>query len=218
MIYIYIYIIRRANLPCRDVALPRLSSRNPHIGRTGPRDISIRADTPRGPRSRVPNSSERMRVLRGHVLQGGSGLPVRLFSFFLVFTYFILNFLCVIINRVKMLILLLLLLFRAFQPTPQRQLTYASAGVSIPAGNLLVERIKPLIKSTARPGSDASIGGFGGVFDLRGAGYGGDGGSENGNTKEDDTLLVSGTDGVGTKLKIAGLVGKHDSVGKYQNQ
>src|SRR5688572_1094625 len=76
-------------------------------------------------------------------------------------------------------------------------LTYAQAGVSIDAGNELVERIKPLAKSTRRSGSEPSLGGFGALFDLKAAGY-------------DDPLLVTTTDGVGTKLKVAietGLVG-----------
>ncbi|KAJ1552402.1 hypothetical protein HK405_011463 [Cladochytrium tenue] len=80
-------------------------------------------------------------------------------------------------------------------------LTYADAGVSVDAGNLLVQKIKAAVKSTSRPGADAVIGGFGGVFDLKAAGY------------PSDTLLVSGTDGVGTKLKIAHSTGKHDTIG-----
>jgi phosphoribosylformylglycinamidine cyclo-ligase len=64
----------------------------------------------------------------------------------------------------------------------------------------LVETIKPLVRSTARPGADARIGGFGGVFDLAKCGY-------------RDPLLVSGTDGVGTKLKVSFAVGRHDTVG-----
>ncbi|KAJ3053375.1 hypothetical protein HK097_004425 [Rhizophlyctis rosea] len=78
--------------------------------------------------------------------------------------------------------------------------TYEQAGVSIDAGNLLVEKIKPLVKATRRAGADADIGGFGGVFDLKAAGY-------------EDPVLVCGTDGVGTKLKIAQAVGKHDTIG-----
>ncbi|OQS04642.1 phosphoribosylglycinamide synthetase [Thraustotheca clavata] len=80
-------------------------------------------------------------------------------------------------------------------------LTYADAGVSIDAGNALVNKIKPLCKSTVRPGCDADLGGFGGLFDLQAAGYGA------------DTVLVACTDGVGTKLKIAQSVKKHDTVG-----
>ena len=79
-------------------------------------------------------------------------------------------------------------------------LTYAQAGVDIDAGNALVERIKPLAKSTRRPGAEASLGGFGALFDLKAAGY-------------DDPLLVTTTDGVGTKLKVAIETGIHDTVG-----
>lgn len=69
-------------------------------------------------------------------------------------------------------------------------MTYASSGVSVSTGNDLVDLIKPMAKSTRRPGCDASLGGFGGVFDLKATGY-------------TDPVLVSGTDGVGTKLKVA---------------
>jgi len=79
-------------------------------------------------------------------------------------------------------------------------LTYAQAGVSIDAGNELVERIKPLAKSTRRAGSEPSLGGFGALFDLKAAGYA-------------DPLLVTTTDGVGTKLKVAIETGIHDTVG-----
>ena len=79
-------------------------------------------------------------------------------------------------------------------------LTYADAGVSIDAGNALVKAIGPLAKSTARPGANAELGGFGGFFDLKAAGY-------------DDPLLVAANDGVGTKLKLAIDAGKHDTVG-----
>jgi phosphoribosylaminoimidazole synthetase len=79
-------------------------------------------------------------------------------------------------------------------------LTYAAAGVDIDAGNALVEAIKPLAKSTRRPGSEAGLGGFGALFDLKAAGY-------------DDPLLVTTTDGVGTKLKIAIDTGLHGGVG-----
>ncbi|KAI6136467.1 hypothetical protein F5141DRAFT_1208818 [Pisolithus sp. B1] len=79
-------------------------------------------------------------------------------------------------------------------------LTYADAGVSVDAGNALVTAIKPYVHSTRRPGSDAEIGGFGGIFDLKATGY-------------DDPVLVAGTDGVGTKLHIAIEVGLHDTVG-----
>ena len=64
----------------------------------------------------------------------------------------------------------------------------------------MVELIKPLVRATARPGADAEIGGFGGVFDLKPAGY-------------RDPLLVAATDGVGTKLKVAVETGKHDTIG-----
>ncbi|WP_209877506.1 phosphoribosylformylglycinamidine cyclo-ligase [Azospirillum soli] len=77
---------------------------------------------------------------------------------------------------------------------------YKQAGVDIDAGNALVDAIKPLARSTARPGSDAGLGGFGALFDLRAAGY-------------RDPLLVATTDGVGTKLKVAILANKHDTVG-----
>src|SRR5580698_8701895 len=79
-------------------------------------------------------------------------------------------------------------------------LTYAEAGVDIDAGNALVEAIKPLARATRRPGADGSLGGFGALFDLKAAGY-------------DDPLLVSTTDGVGTKLKVAIETGRHDGVG-----
>ena len=79
-------------------------------------------------------------------------------------------------------------------------MTYRDAGVDIDAGEALVEAIKPLAKSTARSGSNAGLGGFGAFFDLKAAGY-------------RDPLLVSTTDGVGTKLKIAIETGRHDGVG-----
>ncbi|MGZ3277794.1 MAG: phosphoribosylformylglycinamidine cyclo-ligase [Caulobacteraceae bacterium] len=79
-------------------------------------------------------------------------------------------------------------------------LTYAEAGVDIDAGEALVEAIQPLAKATRRPGADASLGGFGALFDLKAAGYA-------------DPLLVTTTDGVGTKLKIAIESGRHDTVG-----
>ena len=82
----------------------------------------------------------------------------------------------------------------------QNGLTYAQAGVDIDAGAALVDRIKPLAKATRRPGADGSLGGFGALFDLRAAGF-------------KDPLLVSTTDGVGTKLKIAIDTGQHDTVG-----
>jgi phosphoribosylformylglycinamidine cyclo-ligase len=79
-------------------------------------------------------------------------------------------------------------------------LTYSDAGVDIDAGNELVNRIKPLVKSTRRPGADGEIGGFGGLFDLKAAGF-------------TDPVLVAANDGVGTKLKVAIEAGKHDTVG-----
>ncbi len=79
-------------------------------------------------------------------------------------------------------------------------LTYADAGVDIDAGDALVAAIKPLAKATRRPGAEPSLGGFGALFDLKAAGY-------------DDPLLVTTTDGVGTKLKIAIETGRHDGVG-----
>ncbi|MGY0505311.1 phosphoribosylformylglycinamidine cyclo-ligase [Luteimonas sp. e5] len=81
-------------------------------------------------------------------------------------------------------------------PTP---LTYRDAGVDIDAGNALVERIKPLVKRTLRPGVMGGLGGFGALFDLSG--------------KYREPVLVSGTDGVGTKLKLAQQLGRHDSIG-----
>jgi phosphoribosylformylglycinamidine cyclo-ligase len=79
-------------------------------------------------------------------------------------------------------------------------LTYSDAGVDIDAGNLLVEKIKPHVRSTRRPGADGEIGGFGGLFDLKAAGF-------------KDPVLVAANDGVGTKLKIAIEANKHDTVG-----
>ena len=79
-------------------------------------------------------------------------------------------------------------------------LSYKDAGVDIDAGNLLIDRIGPMVKATKRPGSGGKIGGFAGLFDLKAAGY-------------DDPLLVSGTDGVGTKLLIAIESGQHKTVG-----
>jgi phosphoribosylformylglycinamidine cyclo-ligase len=83
---------------------------------------------------------------------------------------------------------------------PQKPLTYADAGVSIDAGNALVKAIGPLARSTARPGADAELGGFGGLFDLKAAGY-------------RDPLLVAANDGVGTKLKLAIDLDRHGGVG-----
>ena len=78
--------------------------------------------------------------------------------------------------------------------------TYEQAGVSIDAGNRLVKAIGPLVKATMRPGADGEIGGFGGFFDPKAAGY-------------KDPLLVAGNDGVGTKLKLAIDTDRHDTVG-----
>ncbi|EJF88695.1 phosphoribosylformylglycinamidine cyclo-ligase [Bartonella tamiae] len=82
----------------------------------------------------------------------------------------------------------------------ENHLTYADAGVNIDAGNLMVEKIKPYVRSTRRNGADGEIGGFGGLFDLKSAGF-------------KDPILVAANDGVGTKLKIAIEAGIHDSVG-----
>src|SRR6476469_8086178 len=79
-------------------------------------------------------------------------------------------------------------------------LTYADSGVDIDAGNRLVDLIKPMVRATARAGADAEIGGFGGLFDLKAAGF-------------KDPVLVAATDGVGTKLKIAIETGLHDTIG-----
>ena len=79
-------------------------------------------------------------------------------------------------------------------------LTYAQAGVDIDAGNALIEAIKPLAKATRRSGADAALGGFGALFDLKAAGF-------------SDPLLVSTTDGVGTKLRVAIETNMHDTVG-----
>ena len=84
--------------------------------------------------------------------------------------------------------------------TPRPSLTYAEAGVDIDAGNSMVERIKPLVRATRRPGADAEIGGFGGLFDLKAAGF-------------IDPVLVAANDGVGTKVKIAIESAIHDTIG-----
>ena len=81
-------------------------------------------------------------------------------------------------------------------PTP---LTYRDAGVDIDAGNQVVERIKPLVKRTFRPEVMGGLGGFGALFDLSG--------------KYREPVLVSGTDGVGTKLKLAQQLDRHDTIG-----
>src|SRR5580765_286765 len=79
-------------------------------------------------------------------------------------------------------------------------LTYADSGVDIDAGNRLVDLIKPMVRATARAGADAEIGGFGGLFDLKAAGF-------------KDPVLVAGTDGVGTKVMIAIETGRHETIG-----
>lgn len=83
---------------------------------------------------------------------------------------------------------------------PKNGITYADAGVDIDAGNALVERIKPAAKRTARPGVMSGLGGFGALFDLKGAGF-------------TDPVLVAATDGVGTKLRIAIDTGNVDGIG-----
>jgi phosphoribosylformylglycinamidine cyclo-ligase len=83
---------------------------------------------------------------------------------------------------------------------PSNGLTYADAGVDIDAGNAMVDEIKPLVRATRRPGADAEIGGFGGLFDLKAAGF-------------TDPILVAANDGVGTKVKIAIESGQHDTIG-----
>ncbi|KAG7882258.1 hypothetical protein KL905_000247 [Ogataea polymorpha] len=94
---------------------------------------------------------------------------------------------------------------RAFKEKPKNKvsLTYEDAGVSVDAGNQLVEKIKKSVKSTKRPGADSEIGGFGGLFDLQRAGY----------TDINNTLLVAATDGVGTKLRVAQIMDIHNTVG-----
>ena len=84
--------------------------------------------------------------------------------------------------------------------TSRRQRTYRDAGVDIQAGAALVDAIKPLAQSTARPGADAALGGFGGLFDLKAAGY-------------SDPILVAATDGAGTKVKLAVAADRHDTIG-----
>ena len=82
----------------------------------------------------------------------------------------------------------------------KKSYSYKDAGVDIKAGNSLVDAIKPLAAMTRRPGANADLGGFGALFDLKAAGF-------------KDPLLVSATDGVGTKLKVAIEMNKHDTVG-----
>ena len=83
---------------------------------------------------------------------------------------------------------------------PTNGLTYADAGVDIDAGNRTVDLIKDSVRSTRRPGAEAEIGGFGGLFDLKAAGF-------------KDPILVAANDGVGTKVKIAYESGRNDTVG-----
>ena len=86
------------------------------------------------------------------------------------------------------------------QNAPRKPLSYRDAGVDIDAGNLLVERIKPAVKTTFRPGVETGLGGFGGLFSLDRERY-------------RDPVLVSGTDGVGTKLMLARQLGIHHTIG-----
>jgi len=85
-------------------------------------------------------------------------------------------------------------------PRDKTTLTYRDAGVDIDAGDALVDRIKPIAKSTVRPGWLNNLGGFGALFEIPPGRY-------------QQPVLVSGTDGVGTKLKLALAMGKHDSIG-----
>jgi len=89
----------------------------------------------------------------------------------------------------------------AVMSSGRNSLTYKDAGVDIDAGDALVERIAPAAKRTARPGADAALGGFGGLFDLKAAGF-------------KDPLLVASTDGVGTKLKLAIETRRFDTIGQ----
>ena len=82
----------------------------------------------------------------------------------------------------------------------EKSYSYEQAGVSIAAGNALVKAIAPLARATARPGAEAELGGFGGFFDLKAAGY-------------IDPLLVAANDGVGTKVKLAIDYDRHDAIG-----
>lgn len=87
------------------------------------------------------------------------------------------------------------------QPPRRNGLTYKDAGVDIDAGEALVDRIAPFAKATRRPGADADLGGFGGLFDLKAAGF-------------RDPILVASTDGVGTKIKLAIETGIFDGIGQ----
>jgi phosphoribosylformylglycinamidine cyclo-ligase len=86
------------------------------------------------------------------------------------------------------------------QNLPSNGLSYKQAGVDVDAGNALVEAIKPIVRATRRPGANAEIGGFGGLFDLKAAGF-------------TDPVLVAANDGVGTKLRIAIEAGNHATIG-----
>src|SRR5271166_3741248 len=85
-------------------------------------------------------------------------------------------------------------------PDILKSLTYTDAGVDIDRGNRFVERIKPLVRATRRPGADAELGGFGGLFDLKAAGF-------------TDPILVAANDGVGTKVKVAIESGIYNTIG-----
>ncbi len=89
----------------------------------------------------------------------------------------------------------------AKRPDGRNSLTYKESGVDIDAGEALVERIAPAAKATHRPGTEAELGGFGGLFDLKAAGF-------------KDPILVASTDGVGTKLKIAIETGRFEGIGQ----
>jgi phosphoribosylamine--glycine ligase/phosphoribosylformylglycinamidine cyclo-ligase len=91
---------------------------------------------------------------------------------------------------------------RAFRSQPEQSMTYASTGVSIDDGNALVQQIKAAVKSTAIQGADGSIGGFAGTFSLAKAGF-----------QPESPTLVMCTDGIGTKLKLAFTMDKHDTIG-----
>ena len=84
--------------------------------------------------------------------------------------------------------------------TEPERLSYAASGVDIDAGNAMVDLIKPIVRSTRRPGADGEIGGFGGLFDLKAAGF-------------KDPILVAANDGVGTKVKIAVEADRHETIG-----
>src|SRR5262247_4792348 len=85
-------------------------------------------------------------------------------------------------------------------PPQEMPHTYRDSGVDIDVGNAIVEAIKPLARATVRPGADPALGGFGGLFDLKAAGF-------------KDPILVAANDGVGTKLKIAIETGRHATIG-----